>query len=70
MIQSDIEKKNYYLQKVKGKLWLEANILVEREGKKIYDKYERKNLLAYFSFACIKEREGGNGSRADDFVVK
>lgn len=35
MIQSDIEKKNYYLQKVKGKLWLEANILVEREGKKI-----------------------------------
>lgn len=39
-------------------------------GKKIYDKHERKNLLAYFSFACIKEREGGNGSRADDFVVK
>ena len=28
MIQSDIEKKNYYLQKVKGKLWLEVNISV------------------------------------------
>lgn len=56
MIQSDIEKKNYYLQKVKGKLWLEANILVEREGKKIYDKHERKNLLEtrIFQFCLYK----------------
>ena len=33
MNQSDIEKKKLIFEK--GKSWLEANILVEREGKKI-----------------------------------
>ena len=55
MNQSDIEEKKLIFEK--GKSWLEANILVDSEGKKIHDKHEKKNLLETRIFSLVYRRE-------------